>query len=190
MVYRGMDMTAICAFPIARLAALNALRLSLRFAGICALGVFAPGGPAIADQPSQQLISQQLLNERAAHSFVTVGKDALAASQYVAAQTAFENAVVADPMSAEAYTYLARAEQQQNQFAAARWHYEIALRLDPDHVEALSWAGELDIKLDANSEAASRKLARLERVCGAQCPQYQLLAEALAGSTGKIDKAK
>ena len=51
-------------------------------------------------------------------------------------------------------------------------------KINPDEVKALSWSGQLDVMEEAVDEAGE-KLVRLQRLCGANCPEYKNLKSAI-----------
>lgn len=61
---------------------------------------------------------------------------------------------------------------------SAASYYSKALRLDPGHLDALSYQGELFITTK-KLPSARKNLAQLKRLCGVNCSQYQDLKKAL-----------
>jgi tetratricopeptide (TPR) repeat protein len=67
-------------------------------------------------------------------------------------------------------------------FAGAQRHYDAALRIDPHHLGALEYVGELALMLK-DLPAAEAYLARLQRACGiaSPCEPLEQLKKAVAG---------
>ena len=63
--------------------------------------------------------------------------------------------------------------------AAAERHYDAALRIKPDHRDALEYSGELYLMTGRLPEAEQR-LAALDRACRLPCEQYDDLKKAVA----------
>jgi len=64
-------------------------------------------------------------------------------------------------------------------------HYEIALKLKPDHKATLEYLGEAYL-MDKKPAEAEKQLARLEQVCGNRtCAEYQELFKAIADFKAK-----
>ncbi len=119
----------------------------------------APGAVA-ATQTSSRLIDK--------------GIRELQSKNFTDAIRLFEQAATANPRNAKAFSYLGRGYDVFGNKTRAYKYYEIALDIDPNEVMALSWSGQVDV-LGDNLTLADEKLARLERVCGTTCPEYQSL---------------
>ena len=118
-----------------------------------------------ADARADVQASEQLLNQG-------VGK--LESGNYAEAVVIFQQAATANPKNAEAFSYIGRSYDEAGFTSRAYRYYQIALEIDPDELQALSWSGAIDV---ANEEPdqAREKLYRLERLCGEDCSQYQEL---------------
>jgi Flp pilus assembly protein TadD len=71
-------------------------------------------------------------------------------------------------------------------YAAANFHYDAALRLQPQHRGALEYSGELYLMQGDVARAKSR-LAHLEAACGTGCAEYKQLQSAIAAHTATQD---
>lgn len=75
--------------------------------------------------------------------------------------------------------------------AAAERYYNEALRIDPRHLGALAYSGELYLAMGDRAKAEAR-LAALERACGGPCSEAATLRQALAqapvDSAGQLKK--
>jgi Tfp pilus assembly protein PilF len=83
--------------------------------------------------------------------------------------------------SADAYNYIGYSYRQMGDNGQARSAYDKALSIDPSHVGAHEYYGELEIKV-GNMGAAEAHLAKLTQICGS-CEEQKMLA-------GKIARAK
>jgi Tfp pilus assembly protein PilF len=121
-------------------------------------------------------------SERYARISVTLleqGKAALAKQDFKAASAAFEQAVVANPHNALGFSYLGLTKLRMGEKPAAKKYFDIALEIDPNQIQALSWAGQADLSA-SNLESAEAKLQRLSRLCGPDCAEYKQLSQAVS----------
>ena len=113
-----------------------------------------------------------------------VGKKAIAAKKWNDAIDAFKKVVAADPESADAHNYLGYAYRWTGKMDDSFKHYNIALKLSPNHRGAHEYIGMAYLKVH-QPEKAKEHLARLEKICGKKCEEYDDLAKAIAGYTPK-----
>jgi tetratricopeptide (TPR) repeat protein len=64
------------------------------------------------------------------------------------------------------------------QFAASAKYYKKALRINPNHLGALEYQGELFLQTKKVS-AAKKNLAKLKKLCGENCEEYLDLKKAI-----------
>ncbi|MGB0920937.1 MAG: tetratricopeptide repeat protein [Alphaproteobacteria bacterium] len=107
-----------------------------------------------------------------------VGDSALAAGDLTAARQAYEQAVVADPADPRPRIGLGNVHLALDHPMAARQFYAGALDIEPDDLKALSGGGKADLALELEAEAEKKK-ERLLRLCGADCPEYKDLKQAV-----------
>ena len=84
-----------------------------------------------------------------------------------------------DPENADLFNYLAYSQRKQGDFDSAAQNYERALMIDPEHVGALEYQGELFLQT-GKPDMARENLARLEQVCGMSCDEYKELSAKIA----------
>jgi len=90
------------------------------------------------------------------------------------------NRVVADsPKNADAYNYLGYSHRKLGNRDQALTYYNHALYLDPNHRGALEYSGELYLDM-SDLPKAEEQLAKLARVCGPRCSEYQELQGEIA----------
>lgn len=116
---------------------------------------------------------------RISMTLVDQGKAALAKQDLKAASQAFEEAVVANPQNAVGFSYLGLTKLRMGEKPVAKKYFDIALQIDPNQIQALSWAGQADLSA-SNLESAEAKLQRLSRLCGPNCTEYKQLSEAVS----------
>lgn len=84
-----------------------------------------------------------------------------------------------DPDNADLFNYLAYSQRKLGDFDSAAQNYERALMINPEHVGALEYQGELFLQT-GKPEMAQENLARLEQVCGMDCAEYKELSGKIA----------
>ncbi|NOX82813.1 MAG: tetratricopeptide repeat protein [Alphaproteobacteria bacterium] len=78
--------------------------------------------------------------------------------------------------------YLGFAHRKLGKFDRAQDYYAAALELDPDHLGATEYLGELYLEL-GEIKKARRQLAKLDRLCAFGCAQYEDLARLIEVKT-------
>jgi Flp pilus assembly protein TadD len=142
---------------------------ALLFAALAAQAADTPG-----TSPNQPAVTVQ-------DRLVTARK-AIDARDWSGAMRELNVAVREDPRNADVhnllgYSYRKRASPD---VAKAFEHYQIALKLNPQHKGAHEYIGEAYL-LDKRVAQAEQHLAELERICGGRgCEEYQDLAKAIA----------
>ena len=65
------------------------------------------------------------------------------------------------------------------QFSQSARYYSKALQINPNHIGALEYQGELFVKTN-KIKAAKKNLAKLKQLCGTNCDEYRDLKKAIA----------
>jgi len=86
------------------------------------------------------------------------------------------------PQNADIENYLGFSYRKLGELGKSSYHYKNALRINPRHIGALEYQGELFI-LYKQFESARRNLKLIKNICGVNCDEYKELKLAL-------DKAK
>ncbi|MCM8556972.1 hypothetical protein [Sphingomicrobium sediminis] len=146
---------------------LSPLMLAL---GLTASAMAVPSFANFAQPADIAPISLELVEE---------GKAALEAGDLVAADNAFEAALVADPRNGTAYVEMAKVAMQQRLYGQAIRLSRKALTIDPTDRSALAAQGEAYAALGAVAKAEAN-LAKLERICAAECVEQDRIAAAIA----------
>jgi tetratricopeptide (TPR) repeat protein len=82
------------------------------------------------------------------------------------------------PNNADINNLLGYSARNLKQNKAAATYYTKALRINPNHLGALEYQGEL-FMVTKKISAAKRNLAKLKRLCGVNCEEYLELKKAI-----------
>ena len=123
---------------------------------------------------------------------VTSGRAAIKSSDWKKAISELSTAVKEQPGNADAHNLLAYSFRKQAtpDLPKAFEHYNMALKLNPNHKGAHEYIGEAYL-LDGKPAKAEEHLARLKSICGGSaCEEYDDLAKSLAAykAKGKISR--
>ena len=80
--------------------------------------------------------------------------------------------------NADVNNLLGYSSRKLKQYKPAARYYEKALKLNPNHLGALEYQGELFV-LTNKVSAAKKNLAKLEKICGLKCGEYLDLKKAI-----------
>lgn len=94
---------------------------------------------------------------------------------YAGALTALEGVVDRNPRNADAYNLMGYASRKQGAFDAAFSYYQQALDIDPRHLGALQYLGELYLDL-GDIPGAQAQLERIDSICWLGCEEERDLA--------------
>ncbi|WP_233996714.1 tetratricopeptide repeat protein [Porphyrobacter sp. CACIAM 03H1] len=114
-----------------------------------------------------------------AAALIAQGQAALTAGETQAAVDAFEAALAVDPGYTPIFIDLAEAARQSGLQGKAIRYYREALERDPGNFAAISGEGAALVEKGA-VEKAKRNLAKLQSLCGDQCPETVALQSTIA----------
>lgn len=121
-----------------------------------------------------------------AAALIAQGQAALTAGDPQAAIDAFEAALAVDPAYTPIFIDLAEASRQQGLQGKAIRYYREALERDPGNFAAISGEGAALVEKGA-LEKAKRNLAKLQSLCGDECPETVALQSSIArGPTPRL----
>ena len=86
--------------------------------------------------------------------------------------------------NADVNNLLGFASRKLGQYSQAASYYLKALKIDPNHLGALEYQGELFL-IQKKVKLAQQNLAKLKRVCGTSCEEYQDLKKAISVASKK-----
>ena len=110
---------------------------------------------------------------------VMEGRAALEAGEPQKAIDAFEAALAVDPGYTPIFLDLAEAARREGLQGKAIGYYREALNREPENLAAISGEGAALLEKGA-VEKAKANLVRLQKMCGAGCPEARALSAAIA----------
>ena len=105
---------------------------------------------------------------------------AVDAGNYAAALPVLVMLTRDDPQNADAWNLLGFTHRKLGELAAAAQAYSAALRINPEHLGALEYQGELFLQT-GKPDLAKANLARLKSLCG-NCEEFGDLEKALSAA--------
>lgn len=114
-----------------------------------------------------------------ARALIETGRELLGRGDVEAATDSFEAALAVDPGNPATFLALGDAARAAGMQGKAIHYYREALERDPNNLAALSGEGGAMAEKGA-LEKAKGNLARLEGLCGRNCPEAQNLASVIA----------
>jgi len=99
--------------------------------------------------------------------------------KYKQAIETLEDATKNDPDNADAWNLLGYASRKKGDLDRSAEAYDKALRIDPEHKDALEYQGELFLML-GDKTSAQGNLAKLKALCPDGCEQVDELVAAIA----------
>ena len=102
----------------------------------------------------------------------------IGAKNFSAALTALQAADKTFPNNADINNLLGYSARNLKQYKPAATYYAKALKIDPKHLGALEYQGEL-FMLTKKTSDAKKNLAKLKSLCGVNCEEYIDLKKAI-----------
>lgn len=144
---------------------------------------FAPAAAALslclAMTASISVAGDDAAPDPRAKALIAQGQALLAAGEAQQATDAFEAALAVDPGYTPIFIDLADAARQQGLQGKAIRYYREALERDPGNFAAISGEGAALVEKGA-LEKAKRNLAKLQSLCGDECPETVALQSTIA----------
>jgi tetratricopeptide (TPR) repeat protein len=151
------------------------LAIALTFAASTALAMGSDSTPAPAPKPPAA---------KAPDSGYTDAERAVKAKQYEEAIKKLEQVVAKEPKNVDAMNYLAYSHRELGHYDISLGWYQKALALNANHRGANEYLGQLYLKM-GNTKGAQAQLAKLQKLCGRGCEEYESLRSALAKAGGR-----
>lgn len=104
---------------------------------------------------------------------------AVRSREYARALSLLEKVVRAEPNNADAWNYMGFSRRNLKQFDQALSAYQRALAINPNHLGANEYLGELYVQTDQPGKA-QEILRKLDSLCPAGCKEYDDLKKAIA----------
>jgi len=144
-----------------------------RIVGLVVIGLAVAAGPAVAAGGGGGGAKTQPADPNYAQATALIG-----AGKYSDAIPLLEKVVAAKPESADAFNDLGYSHRKIGQIDAALNYYQRALELQPKHLGANEYLGELYLELGELAKAEER-LAVLDKACFFGCEAYSELKQAI-----------
>lgn len=101
------------------------------------------------------------------------------AEEFARAEPLLQASLKRNPKNPDAWNYLGFVTRKLGNLADARQYYFNALRLDPEHLQAMEYLGELYLQT-GEPDLARELLDRLRTLCPSRCEARDTLAAAIA----------
>ena len=128
--------------------------------------------PVASATPTPSVAAKDLSTE------LTKIRSLISAKNFAAAMTALQAADKTFPNNADINNLLGYSARNLKQYKPAATYYAKALKIDPKHLGALEYQGELFMLTKKTSEA-KKNLAKLKSLCGVSCAEYLDLKKAI-----------
>ena len=157
-------------------ALVSAIAISVTFANVAPVNAMGSGGSSGSSSDAAGSNSDAL-------AMIQSAKDDIELGWYADAIQTLQAVVKKDKQNADAFNLLGFASRKLGRTENAAEFYAAALKIEPDHLGALEYQGELFLILD-QLENANANLARLLELCGANCGEYLDLKGDIASHQG------
>lgn len=147
------------------------LMLSKLTSVVCAGLILVAPSVVLADPPDKP------------EDFLRKAVSALNQKNYRGAEYQLREAVSLTKTNPDVWNLLGFSYRQQGKLEKAWDAYERALTLDPNHVDANEYLGELYL-MQGQVDLAKQQLAKLDQLCPSGCKERDVLAKAIADHTG------
>ena len=111
-------------------------------------------------------------------------KNSIANKDYAKAVHHLQNYIAKNPKNANAHNYMGYAFRHMGKLKESGAAYKKALTINPRHLGALEYQGQLFLKL-GQVEKAKSNLARLDNLCLFGCEEYNTLKNAIVQYNNK-----
>ena len=143
-----------------------------KFLSAFTLSLFLASSGAFAAASWNDSSSERNVDFAAAMSKIKAG-------DYTGAIDSLLKVTKAEPKNADAYNYLGYSHRKLGQFDEALGYYQTALKIDPEHLGANEYLGELYLQT-AQLPKAEKQLDILDDLCFFGCSEYRELKKKIA----------
>ena len=98
-------------------------------------------------------------------------RELVAAQNFASAKTALEQADQQFPNNADVNNLLGFVNRKLKMYSQSATYYTKALKIDPNHLGALEYQGEL-FMIQKKTALAKKNLDKLKKLCGVNCEEY------------------
>ncbi len=134
-----------------------------------ASAAMAAGSPSTSRPPTPR---------QAPASDYDLGVKAVQAGDYARARALFQKVVQIDPRNADAWNNLGFSHRNLKQFSQSLVAYQKALAINPDHLGANEYLGELYLQI-GNLEKTREQVNKLSALCPSGCKEADDLRKAI-----------
>jgi tetratricopeptide (TPR) repeat protein len=145
-----------------------------------AVAAFAPPALAMGGDPAPAPRPPAARSD----SGYTAAERAVKAKQYEQAIKMLEQVVAKEPRNVDALNYLAYSHRELGRYDVSLSYYQTALGINASHRGANEYLGQLYLRMGKMREAQAQ-LAKLQKLCGRGCEEYESLRSAIAKAGGR-----
>ena len=128
--------------------------------------------------PAARAVDRQMEDEAWAAVELMQAREQIEAEEFLAAERLLDAARTRTPDDPNIHSLLGYCARRLGRLDESHAHYQRALRLDPAHLGAHEYLGELYLQR-GEPEQARAQLAELEILCPQGCEEHSELAEAI-----------
>ena len=133
---------------------------------------------SILSMPAARAVDRQMEDEARAAVELMQARQQIEAEEFLAAEQLLDAARTRTPDDPDIHSLLGYCARRLGRLDESYAHYQRALRLDPAHLGAHEYLGELYLQR-GEPEQARAQLAELELLCPQGCEERSELAEAI-----------
>jgi len=112
---------------------------------------------------------------------LTMARAYIGGGNFAGAIAALEPIIIANPRDVEALSLMGFSQRKNGNHRAALGYYTQALALDPEHLGANEYLGELYVET-GKLALAQERLDIIAAACGSECDEYKQLAAMIAAA--------
>ena len=160
--------------------------LKITLTALLTLGLSS--SPAIAadpySEPAPAATTESKTNKKSkskdsVESLLKSSRSSISSKKWSQAKKDLIKAEKLNSKNADVKNLLGFVTRNMNDTKSSMKYYQAALKIDPNHLGANEYLGELYLKLKQPAKAKAQ-LAKLEKICGTNCAEYKDLANDIA----------